>query len=177
MGKEAPTRQVDDATPRMDRRGLLWKLAVVLQLLGAALVGLPVLGYLLGPFVRKAGQAWVRLGPLEQFPEGKTRLAAYRNPIRRAWDGEAADVPCWVRRVEGGDFQVFSIHCTHLGCPVRWFEESALFMCPCHGGAFYADGTRAAGPPPRRLYEYQCKVKDGALWVLGGRLPTLQQDV
>ena len=31
-------------------------------------------------------------------------------------------------------------------------------MCPCHGGVFYSDGTRASGPPPRRLYEYEYKV-------------------
>ncbi len=71
------------------------------------------------------------------------------------------------------DFQVFAINCTHLGCPVRWFEESKLFMCPCHGGAFYENGDHAAGPPPRGLYEYPFKVENNELFIQGGILPTL----
>ena len=49
-------------------------------------------------------------------------------------------------------FLVFAINCAHLGCPVSWFQESGLFMCPCHGGVYYANGERASGPPPRGLY-------------------------
>ena len=40
-------------------------------------------------------------------------------------------------------------------------------MCPCHGGVYYADGSRASGPPPRGLYEYEYKVEGGA--ALGAR--------
>ena len=36
-----------------------------------------------------------------------------------------AEIPCWVRRLTGEKFQVFAINCAHLGCPVRWFEESS----------------------------------------------------
>ena len=78
-----------------------------------------------------------------------------------------------MRRIEGDKFQVFAINCTHLGCPIRWFQESRLFMCPCHGGVFYEDGQRASGPPPRGLYEYQHKVENGQLMIHGGHLPTL----
>ena len=70
---------------------------------------------------------------------------------------------------------VLSNSCAHLGCPVRWFQESHLFMCPCHGGAFYEDGSHASGPPPRELYEYQYKVENGQLLIFGGQLPTLGQ--
>src|SRR5260370_17966669 len=82
-------------------------------------------------------------------------------------------VSWWVRRVGGCKFRSFPANCTHLGCPVRWFEQSQLFLCPCHGGAFYADGEHAAGPPPRALYEYEYKVENGELMVKGGVLPTL----
>jgi quinol---cytochrome c reductase iron-sulfur subunit, bacillus type len=58
---------------------------------------------------------------------------------------------------------------------VRWFEESGLFMCPCHGGVFYADGRHASGPPPRPLYRYETKVEAGRLWIRAGELPTLGQ--
>jgi Rieske Fe-S protein len=50
-------------------------------------------------------------------------------------------------------------------------------MCPCHGGAYYEDGSRAAGPPPRGLFEYDYKVDQGKLWVKGGEMPTLSNPV
>jgi Rieske Fe-S protein len=40
-----------------------------------------------------------------------------------------------------------SLFCTHMGCIVRWDGESNGFKCPCHGGAFDADGQPDAGPP------------------------------
>jgi len=149
----------------------------VLNAVAATLVGIPVIGYILGPVRRRAAQAWIRLGPLERFPEGQTRLATYENPLRVAWDGVTANIPCWVRRINGERFQVFAINCTHLGCPVRWFPESGLFMCPCHGGVYYADGEHASGPPPRRLYQYEYKIDGDRLLVRGGRLPTLARGV
>src|SRR5205809_1698275 len=66
----------------------------------------------------------------------------------------------------------FAINCAHLGCPVRWFPQSNLFMCPCHGGAYYADGSRASGPPERGLFEYPYKIEAGNLFIRAGEIPT-----
>jgi Rieske Fe-S protein len=115
---------------------------------------------------------WVSLGRVSEFPEGETRLATFRNPIVMPADGKTVDTACWVRRIEGEQFQVFAINCAHLGCPVRWFPQSGLFMCPCHGGAYYRDGSRASGPPERGLFEYPYKVKDGLITIQAGELPT-----
>jgi Rieske Fe-S protein len=87
-------------------------------------------------------------------------------------DGKTADTACWVRRVAGDQFQVFAVNCAHLGCPVRWFPQSGLFMCPCHGGAYYRDGSRASGPPERGLFEYPYKVGNGVITIQAGELPT-----
>lgn len=160
------------------RRNFLLVLGGALNAIAAALLAIPIIGYL-GGALRGRGQqqAWIALGGLDAFPVGQTRLATYRNPFTRPWDGETADIPCWVRRIAAEQFQVFAVNCTHLGCPVRWFAESGLFMCPCHGGVYYADGNRASGPPPRGLYQYDYKVENGQLLVQGGRLPTLAQEV
>ena len=158
------------------RRRFLLKFGAALNFLAAFLIGVPVIGFVFSSFRRGARrEEWIRLGPLEAFPENQTRLATFRNPRTRPWDGTTADIPCWVRRIGGDQFQVFAINCTHLGCPVRWFQESRLFMCPCHGGVFYEDGSHAAGPPPRRLFEYKCKIENGQLWIEGGHLPTLAE--
>lgn len=157
------------------RRKFLLTLGVGLNAVAGVLLAIPLVGYLVSSVRQKNTQAWIALGPLQDFPEKTTRLATFRNPFTVPWDGPTANIPCWVRRTDGEQFQVFAINCAHLGCPVRWFAESQLFMCPCHGGAYYADGARASGPPERGLYEYEYKVEGGQLWVLGGQFPTLNE--
>ena len=163
--------------PSPSRRGFLFKLGLALNALGAVLVGIPLVGYVFAPARRVGGQSWIKLGSVSTFPEGQTRLAVYENPFRVAWDGATAKVACWVRRIKGEEFQVFAINCAHLGCPVRWFAQSRLFMCPCHGGVYYEDGSRASGPPPRGLFQYEYEIRNGQLWVRGGQLPTLSGPV
>jgi Rieske Fe-S protein len=168
----------EDVVRPPSRRGVLVRVGLALNGIAAVLLLAPVVRYFITPGrkkVMRADQEWVTLGPITRFPEGETRLASYRNPFRRPWDGDTADIPCWVRRIAGDRFQVFAINCAHLGCPVRWFPQSALFLCPCHGGAYYQDGSLAAGPPPRGLFEYRYKIENGALAILAGRLPTLSE--
>lgn len=162
------------------RRDFLLKLGVGLNVAAGAMIGIPIAGYVASILIEKYPLEWIDLGPLSKFAEGTTTLASYLNPYRRSWDGDTDLIPCWVRRLpndpkEGIGFQIFAINCAHLGCPVRWFEESQLFLCPCHGGAYYADGSRASGPPPRGLFEYEYKIENDALFVKGGLLPTLAQ--
>ena len=116
-------------TPQsQSRRGFLFRLGIALNVLGAALVGVPVVGYVFGAARRRTeGQSWITLGPVSGFPAGETRLATYENPVRVAWDGATAKIACWVRHIEGDRFQVFAVNCAHLGCPVRWFAQSRLF--------------------------------------------------
>ena len=157
------------------RRVFLFKLSLLVNGAVGAVLAVPILGYLLGPALKKSssGNSWINLGPLGDFPEGETRLVNFRNPVTTSWDGQTGDIPCWVRRVSGDTFQVFAINCAHLGCPVRWFAQSKLFMCPCHGGAYYEDGSRASGPPERGLFEYQYKVDGNSLTIHAGGMPTL----
>jgi menaquinol-cytochrome c reductase iron-sulfur subunit len=159
----------------LSRRQMFMKIATLFNGAVGVLLAIPVLRYVLSPLTRdrSSGDArWISLGSINQFPSGETRLATYRNPIAQASDGETADLPCWVRHVADNRFQVFAINCAHLGCPVRWFPQSGLFMCPCHGGAYYADGSRASGPPERGLFEYPFKILDGNLHIQAGELFT-----
>ena len=160
----------------LSRRDLFAKIGLMLNGLAVTVLAVPVVGYLLSPIVRGENgryKSWVSLGELEEFPEGQTRLAKYQNPVSSSWDGDTGHIPCWVRRIQGEQFQVFAINCAHLGCPVRWFAQSGLFMCPCHGGVYYQDGSRASGPPPRGLFEYAYKVENGMLLIEAGQIPTL----
>src|SRR5216683_1092988 len=160
----------------ISRRGLFMKLGILFNGLVATALTVPIVRFLLSSVTRGRASAylsWVPLGRVNEFPEGETRLATFTNPYVTPTDGKTVDTACWVRRVEGGQFQVFAINCAHLGCPVRWFPQSGLFMCPCHGGAYYADGSRASGPPERGLFTYDTKIVDGALQINAGQMPTL----
>jgi menaquinol-cytochrome c reductase iron-sulfur subunit len=164
-----------NAATETSRRAMLTKIGLLLNGIVGAILTVPILRYLLSPVIRerKTGyDSWLSLGGLEQFPASQTRLATYRNPVVNPWDGQTADLPCWVRNLDGQKFQVFAINCAHLGCPVRWFPQSNLFLCPCHGGAYYADGSLAAGPPPRGLFEYHYKIENGKLFIKAGEMPT-----
>ena len=159
----------------LTRRGLFMKLAILFNGLVGIALAVPIVQFLLSAITRgraNAYLAWVPLGPVSEFPEGETRLATFRNPYVTPTDGKTADTACWVRRIEGDQFQVFAINCMHLGCPVRWFPQSGLFMCPCHGGVYYRDGSRASGPPERGLVEYPWKVEKGQIIIQAGELPT-----
>jgi Rieske Fe-S protein len=159
----------------ISRRGLFMKMGILFNGLVATVIAVPVVRFILYSVTRGRASgylSWISLGTVNQFPEGETRLATFRNPYVTPTDGKTADTACWVRRIAGEQFQVFAINCAHLGCPVRWFPQSALFMCPCHGGAYYQDGSRASGPPERGLFQYPYKIQDGLVSIQAGELPT-----
>jgi Rieske Fe-S protein len=155
------------------RRTFLFKLA--LNGLVGLVLAVPLVGYLLGPAAKKDEEtgAWVALGPLKNFPAGETTLVDFVSPVKSLGDGETAKLACWVRCIAEGQFQVFAVNCAHLGCPVRWFAQSKLFLCPCHGGTYYATGERASGPPERGLFEYRHKIEGETLAIHAGDMPTL----
>ena len=159
----------------MTRRGMLLKLGILLNGAAGIVLAVPIVKYLLSPVLRerKPGyESWLSLGPVALYPAGQTRLATFQNPKPGPTDGLTADIPCWVRNIDNSKFQVFAINCAHLGCPVRWFPQSGLFLCPCHGGAYYSDGSRASGPPERGLFEYSYKLDQGRLLIEFGEMPT-----
>ena len=160
------------------RRKFLFKVALLLNGAVGAVLAVPVFGYLFGPFFRKNSSYnnWVSVGNLEQFPPGETRLGKYRNPTGTPADGQTRTLPCWVRHIANNQFQVFAINCAHMDCPVHWFPQSELFMCPCHGGVYYQNGAVAAGPPPRGLYQYKYRIVGNQLLIWAGELPTLSTE-
>jgi Rieske Fe-S protein len=164
------------AAPDPERRTFLKWLTTGLCAVAAVFVGIPVIGYFFG--VRKTKVRWVTLGPLSRFPLNETRLATFDNPLGEPWDGITAQTGAYVRYL-GKDgrgqeqFLVFAVNCAHLGCPVSWFPQSGLFLCPCHGGVYYANGDRASGPPPRGLYQCVWRVRGQELEIQAPHYPTL----
>jgi len=163
----------DECTPLPRRRFLarsLW--AAVGTIAGTlAVIGLvPVVA----PAFRKASSRLSPVGPVggalepggpDLSIEGTPVLASFTGIVKdAAGQAERQETSVYVLNGGNGQFTVFDTRCTHLGCPVRWYQAVEQFICPCHGGAFDLEGKVVAGPPPRSLDRYQWEVQDGVLY-------------
>ena len=155
----------------LTRKDFLAKLTIAVSAVGAAVIGVPFVGFLLAPFFERQPQAWRAVGRVESFQIGTTVKVSFIDASPLPWAGVAARTAAWLRRETQDSFIAFSVNCTHFGCPVRWLPTAALFMCPCHGGVYYGDGTVAAGPPPRPLPQYPVRVRNGRVEIRTSPIP------
>jgi Rieske Fe-S protein len=155
------------------RRGFLFWLAGLFGAAAAAVLAIPFVGFIVGALRHRPVQ-WVDLGLASDFPVGETRLATFDSTLGAPWDGMTAHTGVYVRNEGQDQFRIFAVNCAHLGCPVTWFPQSGLFMCPCHGGVYYENGDRASGPPPRGLYQCVWELRGNRLYVQAPHYPTLQ---
>jgi menaquinol-cytochrome c reductase iron-sulfur subunit len=152
------THQSTGAPECVSRRNFFAKLCIGLSGLCAVILGVPLVGFIVSPLFRKLPQRWITVGKTGDFQVGQTVNVTFLDPSPLAWAGITAKNAAWLRRATATEFIAFSVNCTHLGCPVRWLASAELFMCPCHGGVYYKDGSVAAGPPPHPLNRYQVRV-------------------
>jgi menaquinol-cytochrome c reductase iron-sulfur subunit len=171
MSGDAP-REMSEASPEtLRRREFFARLSLALGALGTAIVALPIVGFLLSPFFEKTPRVWRSVGPVDGFRIGETVEVSFPDSSPLPWAGIVARTAAWLRRDGAEVFVAFSVNCTHLGCPVRWLPDANLFMCPCHGGVYYQDGTVAAGPPPRPLPRYPVRVRNGQVEIQTSPIP------
>jgi len=165
-----PPFQEPEVTPsEQNRRRFLSRLTMMMGSIAGIVVAVPSVAFLLG--LRKVPSVWRTVGKLDDFQIGSTVNVAFMDPSPLPWAGVTAQTAAWLRRVSDDKFIAFSVNCTHLGCPVRWLQSAGLFMCPCHGGVFYANGTVASGPPPKPLAQYPVRVQGGEVQILASPLP------
>jgi menaquinol-cytochrome c reductase iron-sulfur subunit len=143
---------------KIDRRKFLVRLSLLAGALPAAVISVPVFSALLGPLLQRQKQEWRKVADLSDLSIGETKLITYVNADPLPWAGVTAKSAAWLRRESESKLVAFSAHCSHLGCPVRWEQKAELFMCPCHGGVYYKDGSVAAGPPPKGLTEIEVRI-------------------
>ena len=159
------------AADLLSRRAFLNRLSLILSGLIGLVLSVPILAYLLTPLLRRPPGVWLDVGHLDVFRIGETVQVAIEDPSPLEWAGQTARTSVWLRRDGQTNFTAFAVNCTHLACPVNWRAEARLFLCPCQGGVFYADGRVAGGPPPRPLVRYDVPVQDGVVQVLTGPVP------
>lgn len=162
---------VDLKNDAVSRRGFLTKLTIAIGGFVGTVLALPLITAMLDPVTRKKGTTWRKVGELSDFEEGKTQMVSFENASPYKWGGKIDYSAAYIRREENNKLTAFSVNCAHLGCPVRWEEKAELFMCPCHGGVYYKDGSRAAGPPPRGLYTYPVRIADNQVEIETEAIP------
>jgi menaquinol-cytochrome c reductase iron-sulfur subunit len=155
----------------LSRRQFLARLSIGLGALAAAAASVPIIGFILSPFVRQPPETWRSVGAVDNFKVGETVQVSFLDASPLPWAGVTADTAAWLRRNSEQEFTAFSVNCTHLGCPVRWLPDAELFMCPCHGGVYYQDGAVAAGPPPLPLPQYPVRVRNGQVEIRTSPIP------
>lgn len=62
-------------------------------------------------------------------------------------------------------FLSFSAYCTHLGCIVAWNADQKMFLCPCHGGKYDAEGRNVEGPPPRPMEVFSLRLDNNGILI------------
>jgi menaquinol-cytochrome c reductase iron-sulfur subunit len=147
--------------------------AGVVGVLGAiisAVVGLPLIGYIIAPALQQGGGAgWVPLGTLSALPPGAPTPLTFSRLKQVGWKRAKINRTAYAILDEANTVTVLSDVCTHLGCRVRWLPEQGVFACPCHEGVFDRQGNVVSGPPPRPLDRFQAKTENDQLliWVEG----------
>jgi menaquinol-cytochrome c reductase iron-sulfur subunit len=131
---------------------------------------LPALGFALGPVFEKHEQRWQAVGPIDEFPDD-----TYVPKVITIVDGigQAGKSTAYVRKRNAkldtdkpdqyNQYIAISTRCMHLGCPVRFVEAAARFICPCHGGVYDFEGKVDGGPPVRPLDRFYTRVRNGQL--------------
>lgn len=156
---------------KTSRRTFLYMALGGIGSLIAAIVAIPWVAAILDPILRGKPTTWRSVGKLDDFKIGDTVLVKFKNAGALPWAGDTDMTASWVRRETENEFVAFSINCAHLGCPLRWIPDSELFLCPCHGGVYYKDGSYAAGPPPHGMTKYPIRVRNGRVEIEARPIP------
>ncbi len=154
-----------DVSRREFLRTITWAIGA---LLGAGL-GIPAIAYIIGPALQgQKVEQWIPLGSASKVELGTPTL--FRADIERSagWITNTEELSVYILTENGRDFMAMSNVCTHLGCRVRWIPDQSEFFCPCHNGVYSKDGSVVSGPPPTPLDQFQVKVEDDRLFILGG---------
>ena len=80
----------NETAEEINRRRFLEKLSIALVGLCTAIVGVPLVGFIVAPFFRKVPREWVTIGKPDEFQIGKTVAVTVTDPSSLPWAGVTA---------------------------------------------------------------------------------------
>ena len=151
---------------RISRRDFVKVVTAALSSIMGVALGIPVIGYLIDPALKtQSKEAWIPLGPLENFPIGTPKAFSFTRSNINGWEKTVNSYGGFILRKSESDLLALSNRCTHLSCSVNWNEESKEYVCPCHDAQFGAEGEVLGGPPPHALDRFETKIEEGNLFI------------
>jgi menaquinol-cytochrome c reductase iron-sulfur subunit len=165
----------------LSREGFLAIFTLSFGAVAGLIISIPIIGYVLAPLINQPPDVWrdVKLFSNNQtvtdstIPPGQTLEVWFESNAAQPWAGTTATQGAWLRHNQGGGYIAYAIYCPHLGCPIHWLQTAKIFLCPCHGSVFNADGTVAGGPAPRPLFQYEVKAQNGFIFIKTHPLPVI----
>jgi menaquinol-cytochrome c reductase iron-sulfur subunit len=163
---EPTQKQAEVPPPEEPRRGALRTLVALGSLAYAGALAIPAARFVTAPSPGGGGgkERWVRVGRLEDLPQGEPRrlqvIGDERDAFTLTRDQLLGSV--WVVK-EGDKVRAMSATCPHLGCAIDLGTDKKSFSCPCHASRFGLSGDTEAGPSPRGMDPLAARVQDG--WV------------
>jgi menaquinol-cytochrome c reductase iron-sulfur subunit len=149
----------------LTRRRLFTGGAMAAGGIASAAIGLPAIGFALGPVFKQEEVTYQDVGPPSDF---STDNYVPKTITIASNVGEAGKTTVYIRKTNPdlpgettGGFVAISTRCAHLGCPVRWVSAAERFVCPCHGGVYDFQGKVVGGPPVRPLDRFVTRVQNG----------------
>src|SRR5438067_952576 len=139
---KATTRDADDTSPLLTRRG--WLALAWGAFSAASAAALAATGRFMFPNVLNEPPQQFKIG----FP------TEYGMGVDERWKEKYG---VWVVRTTDdienhvSGFYSLSVTCTHLGCTPNYLSAENKFKCPCHGSGFRLTGVNFEGPAPRPL--------------------------
>jgi menaquinol-cytochrome c reductase iron-sulfur subunit len=182
----ADDEAVADEPERISRSRFLEASTLGIGALIGGLVTVPALGFMIAPAFVGQETDEIDLGPIDNFPEQQFVVVQFNS--NKEQSPEVGRRAAFIRNNGSANgvpsFTIISNRCAHVGCPtqpqglpgkpktikapsgeVTLTEVASVsgFQCPCHGGAYDAEGNRTAGPPVRALDRYQFLIRNGNL--------------
>src|SRR6266481_8660917 len=96
---ESSSAPLTETLQEISLRRFFENLSIALVGLCTAIVGVPVVGFIVAPFFRKVPREWVTLGKPDDFQIGKTVAVTVTDPSSLPWAGVTAKSAVWLRRV------------------------------------------------------------------------------
>jgi menaquinol-cytochrome c reductase iron-sulfur subunit len=137
----------------------------ILTFLVGLTVGIPVIGYVVGPIFRTKKPYWAKVAELDSLLVGQPVKLIFASQTVFAYIRETVLRDIWAVKHSQTEVTVFSPICPHLGCEYNWNAKTSHFECPCHGSVFALDGKVLAGPSPRPLDTLPMRLEGGQLLV------------
>ncbi len=150
-------------SPHLTRNEFVKTMVAVLGTVMGVVVGLPAVGYLLTRAVLEGqtSDAWVPLGPLENYPVGTPQpCSALPAPRSTAGSAPPTATACMSIGQTKPTPWLFSNVCTHLACRVKWQEDQQDIYCPCHDAHFALKGRSSRARRTARWTSYANKVEE-----------------